>query len=550
MFGQCARSVPPRRLRVLMSHTLESAAPANFAARLDQFVGRSRRLYSMPAVAVEVLSLADDPLVDAPRLKRCIERDPALAAKLLRVVNGSFFGLARQVTDLNQAIALLGVKALKLLVLGFSLPDRLFAAKGSDALRNYWTRTLVRAVAARELTVAVGRPHGDEAFLAGLLADIGALVLLQESGSTYLRLLEQARATGRDSAAAEQETFGFDHRALTLRLLNDWRIPKSLVDVIALWQTGDEPAPPARILRLASRLASLVIDERADLWPAILDDAAAHFGLTAEALAATAEGVQAKVDQLAEALRLELTSGQAYRETLEQAHRLMQAISEDAVADLLGSRGVCPASAAQETTSDDVREPPPTSDDEPGETGDAVQVASDENPPPPRPLPRVPSRHAAEAGDLTERLATVVAACREVRSAVSLAVVELDDFAAASERFGPLWAHDQATSLATACAALEWPHRQWVCLAEGKFAVLLPQAERNQALDVVEDLVRRFRGACPHGENGSTSLSVGLASVLFPPRNFPPHDLLAAAERCLYAARNSAGDAVKSIEIF
>ena len=503
----------------------------------------------MPVVAVEVLSLADDPLVDAPRLKRCIERDPALTAKLLRVVNSSLFGLSRQVTDLNQAIALLGVKALKLLALGFSLTDRLAAAKGSETLRNYWTRTLVRAVAAREIADVVGTRRGDELLLAGLLADLGTLVLLQESGPTYQRVVESVLG-GRDLAAAEREAFGFDHGALTVRLLCEWRIPKPLVDTIAHWHSSDAPTTGVRVLRLAARLATLVLDERADLWPAILDEAASHFGLTAEALAATAEAVQTKVDQLADALRLELTSGRAYRETLEQAHRLMRSISEEAVAELLGRGDVDVAHAAAARPDEAPCASSPTL---PSAEIDRDDVDRDENPAtpePPRRFRRQPTTRDAESGDLSGRLAAVVEVCREIRSAVSLAIVELDHFDEAAERCGPLWAQEQSSALAKACAALEWPHRQWICLGDGKFAIIFPQAERDQALEAIDDLLRRFRAACPHGERGSTSLSVGLAAVHFPPRNFPPHELLDAAERCLYAARAAAGDAVKSLEIF
>ena len=94
---------------------------------LDEIVRRARGLYSLPAVAMEVLQLTSTETVDTRALKQCVENDPALTARLLRVVNSSLFGLSSQVSDLNQALALLGIKPLKLLVLGFSLPDRLLS---------------------------------------------------------------------------------------------------------------------------------------------------------------------------------------------------------------------------------------------------------------------------------------------------------------------------------------------------------------------------------------------------------------------------------------
>ena len=76
------------------------------ATTLDRLVAKAGQLHSLPAVAMEVLRLTDNPQVDARALKECIENDPALTGKLLRVVNSSLFGLSREVSDLNQALAL------------------------------------------------------------------------------------------------------------------------------------------------------------------------------------------------------------------------------------------------------------------------------------------------------------------------------------------------------------------------------------------------------------------------------------------------------------
>src|SRR4051794_29620611 len=92
-----------------------------------QLVEQSGQLYSLPAVAADILRLTNEPRVHPRDVRTCLERDPALAARILRVANSSLFGGARQVTDLNQALTLLGIRPLKMLVLGFSLPKQLFA---------------------------------------------------------------------------------------------------------------------------------------------------------------------------------------------------------------------------------------------------------------------------------------------------------------------------------------------------------------------------------------------------------------------------------------
>src|SRR5262245_28814259 len=93
---------------------------------VQQFVERTGQLYSRPAAAAEVLQLAGESRIDTRALKECLERDPALAARILRVVNSSLFGVSRPITDLNQALTVLGTRPLKMLVLGFSLPKELF----------------------------------------------------------------------------------------------------------------------------------------------------------------------------------------------------------------------------------------------------------------------------------------------------------------------------------------------------------------------------------------------------------------------------------------
>ena len=189
------------------------------AATLERLVARAGQLFSLPVVAIQVLELTNSPQVDNRAIKECIENDPALTGKILRVVNSSLFGLSREVSDLNQAIALLGSKPLKLLVLGFSLPNSLFASVESEILMHYWRHALTKAVAGREISETLWNLPGDEAFIAGLLQDLGLLLLIQQVGEPYVLLLKKVWAEGKDMAALEIESMGFDHAELTTRLL-------------------------------------------------------------------------------------------------------------------------------------------------------------------------------------------------------------------------------------------------------------------------------------------------------------------------------------------
>ena len=187
-------------------------APPNM---LHRFATRARRLYSLPAVAVRVVELAQQSEIDTVALRESIETDPALTGKILRVANSSLFGLSQQVVNVGQAFALLGAKTVRVLVLGFSLPEGLLCNVEAHVLSRYWRQAALKAISAREISRQIWGLPGDEAFLAGLLQDIGMLALIQDLGSPYVQFLERIFAEGDCLHRLERETLGFDHTELS-----------------------------------------------------------------------------------------------------------------------------------------------------------------------------------------------------------------------------------------------------------------------------------------------------------------------------------------------
>src|SRR5438477_444776 len=118
-------------------------------------------------------------------------------------------------------------------------------------LQWYWTNTLTRAVAARLLSDQLWRQSGDEAFIAGLLQDIGILVLLRELGEPYAKFLTGVIDEKCHLAALEQDTLSFDHNQLSAALLERWQMPARVVDAIAA------PKKVARLARMTSPEADL-----------------------------------------------------------------------------------------------------------------------------------------------------------------------------------------------------------------------------------------------------------------------------------------------------
>ncbi len=309
---------------------------------LEQLAAQAGSLYSLPAVAMEVIRLTDHPRVDVQALKLCIERDPALTSKVLRVVNSSLFGLSSEVSNLNQALALLGTKPLKLLVLGFSLPDGLFKQASEDVLRHYWRHTLTKAVAAREIGQRIYHSFSDEVFIAGLLEDLGLLVLVQQLGEPYVDFLRKVWNEGASLPELEHSSLGFEHRELTARLLAQWGLPQVLIDAVArprnvraLSAMAPQNASLPQILHLAELLAMYLNSEQTEYLEQLLVAAHAYRNTTRGQITLLLDAVQPKVEQLAEVLRIELPDGIDYHAIIAAAHQQLAAVATDSVPEVV-----------------------------------------------------------------------------------------------------------------------------------------------------------------------------------------------------------------------
>ena len=534
---------------------------------ISELVRRARSLYSLPAVAAEVLQLTNNPQVDTRALKECIEADPALTAKILRVVNSSLFGLSREVCDLNQALALLGTKPLKLLVLGFSLPDNLFAEVAREQLDWYWSTTLTRAVAAREISEQLFDRPGDDAFLAGLLQDIGVLVLLGELKEPYANFLSSVIEQRVDLQRLEVDSLGFDHLQLTAALLEHWNMPKSLVRAIAeprdmaLLANSREPqAELTQVVHLAELVAELVGQNRLGVLPDLMEAGAAYCDLNKERLNELVGTLQPKVKQLAEVLSLEVAAtdeaAQDYTDIMTAAHRQMGELAEEVV-ELLGhppleeeeaySNLLADATNLRETVDSFLKHTTPA----PAGTASATPQSSTPSPLSPAPPQNTAAKTQADVTlDFTTQLTFMIGNCRSRRQAVSLLVLEIGGESSCAglgrQMLGQvLDLASRSIEVADMIVDEQTPCRR---------ALVLPKCDRHAAVRFAEETLTRIDKMVERLQAQGAALkyvaSAGVSSVALPPKNFPPQDLIDTAERCLSAAQSGGNSVVKSLEIY
>ncbi len=212
------------RLRMLVTETSTAA---------DRLIDQIDRLHSSPRVAQMLLTLTRDVDFEMAQVVECLERDPALSARLLKVVNSSRFGLAHRITSVRHAATYLGRRSLRMTVLTFALVESLTHGAVGSVYSDYWQRALTMATSAELLAKQHPGTNTDDAYTAALLADVGILILAQFESERYTTVYEGNRH-GPELVEAEQAEFGFGHTELGARLLERWGVPESLVTAVEL----------------------------------------------------------------------------------------------------------------------------------------------------------------------------------------------------------------------------------------------------------------------------------------------------------------------------
>jgi putative nucleotidyltransferase with HDIG domain len=201
------------------------------------------QLPAIPAVVQELIQNFDNPALDSQHLAQKISQDQALVAKVLRVANSAFYGLPRQVGSTQEAVVVLGFSTVRSLVLSAGFIDAFSASTPAACVdRNqYWQRSLVVATYARAVAKCL-RQDSEMAFTAGLLHDIGIMVLDICAHERFAAVWKTAQGNGDELIQAERTTFGFDHADLGAEVAHRWKFPLAIEDAIRYhYQTECQP---------------------------------------------------------------------------------------------------------------------------------------------------------------------------------------------------------------------------------------------------------------------------------------------------------------------
>jgi putative nucleotidyltransferase with HDIG domain len=210
-----------------------SASTQEQAKVVTKAIQQIGQIATLPEITVKIIELVEDPDATASDLHRIIEFDPALCSRVLKVVNSSFYGLPGQIGSINRAIVLLGLNAVKNIAISASLA-KLFRGGNICAAfsaKDLWTHSTATAATSKLLADELGMSCADEAFLAGLMHDIGIIVELQYNREALTDTINAiAGADGvptRDMLEVEKENFGATHQDFGKALCEKWKFPQA-----------------------------------------------------------------------------------------------------------------------------------------------------------------------------------------------------------------------------------------------------------------------------------------------------------------------------------
>jgi HD-like signal output (HDOD) protein len=216
---------------------------------------------TLPEVTARIVTTVEDPKSTASQLHKIVGHDPALVTRILKVVNSAFYGLPGQIGSVERAIVLLGLNAVKNIAVAASLGQLFRGVKLCEGFtaKDLWTHCIAVAVTARELGKQSSLPIADEAFLAGLIHDIGILVALHVYPEKLKQVCDRTKAENGDFCQIEREICGVDHQQLGMGLTEHWKFTRPCQMVAGYHHHPQDLADNTRVLVLLVNIADTIV---------------------------------------------------------------------------------------------------------------------------------------------------------------------------------------------------------------------------------------------------------------------------------------------------
>jgi len=232
-------------------------------AKLKRIVEKIRGLPTLPNILDKMNKIAGDPNASADQLGSIITDDPASTSRILRIVNSSFYGLQNRISNVSHAIVILGFNAVKSIVLSSTIFD-MFAKAGKEAEFDrveFWKHSIAAGGAAQVIARKMGVKQTEEFFIAGLLHDIGKVILDQYLNPVFIKILQTVKSRNSLFIDAEMALLGLSHARIGGWLFKKWGLANHIVAAVQYHHepklAGDN-AKFAAVIHMADILARAI----------------------------------------------------------------------------------------------------------------------------------------------------------------------------------------------------------------------------------------------------------------------------------------------------
>ena len=212
--------------------------------RVRQAVARCATLPSPPENYLRLVRVLDSENADARQVAQIVSHDPAMSMKILQLVNSSFFGIGRRISSIEQTVTLLGFLRIRALVLTQHIFEKYSPSEyiPGFSIVGLWEHSLSVAELARQISTAEGQKgdRPDQAYTAGLLHDIGMLVLASQYPSGFVEIMRERPVSVDNMLEIERQQFSVTHAELGAHLLALWLLPARIVEAVALHHTPSQ----------------------------------------------------------------------------------------------------------------------------------------------------------------------------------------------------------------------------------------------------------------------------------------------------------------------
>lgn len=286
--------------------------------------------YSLPVlslVAIRLVEHASDEDCSVNDLVSLIEKDPALAIRLLKIANSAFFRTAEPATTLRQAVIRIGFQQLRIMALSLSLRDTFPMGKvGGFDYERFWRASLYRALMAKSLAEQAGTCNPEEAFVAGLTLGIGFLLFFDMFMKNSGEKIEPELDSLEKLLNWEHEKFGVNHRQIGAAALRHWKFPDSIIECQEGYSRRPGCSPLTTICELA-RIMSMSLLGRSKDFHTLFREGKEWLGLGENTINAAILTVFQEVDAIAENLKVEMNQEKDLLGLMEKANRALSGIS-------------------------------------------------------------------------------------------------------------------------------------------------------------------------------------------------------------------------------